>query len=64
MLRFVPLLIPFFGIGWWWLGFPPGWGWIIVPIFPPMPISFGDLVVFALVLIGIGWGLRFAIENL
>jgi hypothetical protein len=29
-----------------------------------MPISFGDLVVFALVLVGLGWGLRFALENL
>ena len=37
---------------WWLLGFPPGWGWLVLPMIPSMPISLGMLVVLAAVVIG------------
>jgi hypothetical protein len=59
-----PILLPIPAVGWWLLGFPPGWGWLLVPMFPPMPISVGILVVFALVLVGMASAIRLAVENL
>jgi len=64
MGRFWPVLLPVPGLGWWLLGFPPGWGWLVQPMLPPMPVSLGMLVVLALVLVA-SWTLaRLAIENL
>ena len=59
-----PILLPIPAVGWWLLGFPPGWGWLVAPMFPPMPISVGILVVFALVLVGMASAIRLAVENL
>ena len=64
MARLWPLFLPIPAFGWWWLGFPPGWGWLVAPMFPPMPISVGVLVVFALVLVGLGAAVRLALDNL
>ena len=64
MARFWPILLPIPALGWWLMGFPPGWGWLVAPMFPPMPISVGVLVVFGLVLAGMGWTIRLALEHL
>jgi hypothetical protein len=59
MIRWLPLfgLLPIGGIGWWVLGFPPGWGWIVLPMFPPMPVNFGEVVVLATVVVACYGGL-------
>ena len=58
-----PLLVPFPGIGWWLLGFPPDRGWLLAPMVPPLPVSLGMLVTLALVVAL--WGLaRLALDNL
>ena len=64
MARLWPILLPIPAVGCWLLGFPPGWGWLVAPMFPPMPISVGVLVVFGLVLAGMGWTIRLALEHL
>jgi hypothetical protein len=64
MARVWPILLPLPAIGWWLLGFPPGWGWLVAPMFPPMPISVGVLLVFALVLAGMAWTICLALEHL
>ena len=46
------LLLPVAGVGWWLLGFPPGWGWIVQPMLPYMPVNVGMLVVLATVVAG------------
>ena len=33
------MVLPVGGLGWWMLGFPPGWGWLVLPMIPPMPVS-------------------------
>jgi hypothetical protein len=58
------LLLPVAGIGWWLLGFPPGWGWLVVPLIPTMPISIGILVTLATVVIGGFAGLAWLRNNL
>ena len=37
---------------WWWLGFPPGWGWVVLPMMPGMPVSLGELLVLVAFIIG------------
>jgi hypothetical protein len=51
------MLLPVGGAAWWLLGFPPGWGWIVVPMIPSMPVNLGMLVVLATVVIGLYGGL-------
>ena len=58
------MVIPVFGIGWWALGFPPGWGWIVLPVLPSMPVSWGMLVVLATVVIGAYSALFWVRENI
>ena len=58
------LVVPVVGIGWWLLGFPPGWGWLVVPLIPTMPISIGILVTLATVVIGGFAGLAWLRNNL
>jgi hypothetical protein len=57
-------LLPVAGLGWWLLGFPPGWGWIFVPVIPSMPVSAGALVVLGTVVIGLYGGLIWLRSNL
>ena len=57
------MVIPVFEIGWWALGFPPGWGWIVLPVLPSMPVSWGMLVVLATVVIGAYSALFWLREN-
>ena len=64
MARLWPVFLPVPALAWWLLGFPPGWGWLVAPMFPPMPLSLGVLVVFGLVLIGLAAALRLALDNL
>ena len=64
MARLWPILLPIPAIGWWLLGFPPGWGWLVAPMLPSMPISVGVLVVFGLVLAGMVCPIRLALEHL
>ena len=46
------LLLPLGGVVWWLLGFPSGWGWLVLPMIPGMPVTVGMLVVLATVVIG------------
>ncbi|MBV8718187.1 MAG: hypothetical protein JO020_34650 [Chloroflexi bacterium] len=56
--------LPVAGIGWWILGFPPGWGWLVVPLLPTMPVNIGMLVALATVVIGAYAGLAWWRNNL
>jgi hypothetical protein len=58
------MLLPIAGIGWWLMGFPPGWGWIVLPMFPPMPVSSGLLLVLGTVLVGCYGGLAWVRDHL
>ena len=58
------LVLPVGGIGWWLLGFPPGWGWIVVPLLPNMPVTAGMLIVLATLVIGLYGFLAWYRENL
>ena len=58
------LILPVLGVGWWLLGFPPGWGWLIMPVIPTMPISLGMLVSLATVVVGAYAGLAWLRSNL
>lgn len=58
------LLVPFAGLGWWLLGFPPGWGWLIIPVIPIMPVSAGTLVTLGTVVFGLYVALAWARNNL
>lgn len=58
------ILLPFGGIAWWLLGFPPGWDWIVLPLVPPMPISLGFVVVLGSVVVGLCAGLVWVRDNL
>ena len=51
------MVLPVGGLGWWMLGFPPGWGWLVLPMIPSMPVTFGMLLVLATVVIGAYAGL-------
>jgi len=63
MLRGWPFLIPVSGLIWWFVGFPPGWGWLVAPMFPEMPISVGMVVVMAAVVVGLAFAIRLVLEN-
>lgn len=58
------LIVPVAGIGWWMLGFPPGWGWLILPIIPTMPVSVGMLLTLATVVFGLYAGLAWLRNNI
>jgi hypothetical protein len=58
------LVLPVAGIGWWMLGFPPGWGWLVIPLIPTMPVNVGMLVALATVVIGAYAGLAWVRNNL
>jgi len=58
------LLLPLAGIGWWLLGFPPGWGWLVVPVIPTMPVSVGSLISLVAVVVGAYAGLAWLRQNL
>jgi len=49
------MVLPVGGVAWWLFGFPPGWGWLLVPVIPSMPVTLGMLLVLATVVIG-GYG--------
>jgi hypothetical protein len=57
------LFLPVAGIGWWMLGFPPGWGWLVIPLIPTMPVNVGMLVTLATVVIGAYAGLAWFRNN-
>ena len=57
------LFVPVVGVGWWLLGFPPGWGWLVAPMWPSTPVSVGQLVVLATVVIGAYGGLAWVRAN-
>jgi hypothetical protein len=58
------MVLPVAGIIWWLLGFPPGWGWAVLPMLPGMPVSGGMLLVLATVVIGLYGGLAWVRNNL
>lgn len=58
------LVLPVAGIGWWILGFPPGWGWLLVPLVPTMPVNAGELLSLVCVVIGAYGGLAWLRNNL
>jgi hypothetical protein len=58
------LVLPVAGVGWWLLGFPPGWGWLVVPVLAGMPVNLGMLITLATVVIGAYSGLVWYRNNL
>jgi hypothetical protein len=46
------MLLPLGGVVWWLLGFPRGWGWLVLPMIPGMPVTVGMPVVLATVVVG------------
>jgi hypothetical protein len=58
------MFLPVGGVAWWLLGFPPGWGWLVLPMIPSMPVSLAMLVVLAAVVIGAYSGLVWLRGNL
>jgi hypothetical protein len=58
------MLLPVGSVGWWLLGFPSGWGWIVASMIPAMPMSVGMLLVLATVVIGAYTGLIWVRSNL
>jgi hypothetical protein len=50
-------LLPVACIGWWALGFPPGWDWLFFPIIPTMGVSWGVLITLGTVVVGLYAGL-------
>ena len=58
------MVLPVGGLGWWMLGFPPGWGWLVLPMIPSMPVSLGMLLVLATVVIGAYAGLAWVRNSL
>ncbi|HEX8968638.1 MAG TPA: hypothetical protein VF937_12210 [Chloroflexota bacterium] len=58
------MIVPVAGVGWWLLGFPPAWGWLVVPMLPGMPISAAMLVSLAAVVFGAYAGLAWLRNNL
>jgi hypothetical protein len=59
-----PLLLIPAGLGWWALGFPPGWGWIVTPIVSTMPVNAGELAALIAVVLGLYGGLVWLRNNL
>ncbi len=57
------MLLPVACIGWWVLGFPPGWGWLIFSIIPGIALSPGVLIALATVVVGLYAGLAWLREN-
>lgn len=55
-------VLPIAGIGWWMLGFPPGYGWLVLPVIPTMPVNLGELISVGLVVLGM-WGLLAWLRN-
>jgi hypothetical protein len=51
--RWFALLLPIAGIGWWTLGYPPGWDWFYFPIIPTMAVSWGPLITLGTVVVGL-----------
>jgi hypothetical protein len=58
------MVLPVAGIGWWALGYPPGWGWLILPMIPSMGMSLGGLITLATIVIGLYAGLIWLRSNL
>ena len=50
-------LLPLVFVGWWALGYPPGWGWLFFPIIPTMGVSVGVLLTLGTVVGGLYAGL-------
>ncbi len=57
------ILVPIPAVGWWLLGFPPGWGWIVLPMVPGQPVTLGMLLVLATVVLGAYAGLAWLRTN-
>jgi hypothetical protein len=58
------MLLPVAGLGWWMLGFPPGWAWITVPIIPETPVNLGELIAMGTVVLGLYGGLVWLRNNI
>jgi hypothetical protein len=58
------LLLPVAGVGWWALGFPPAWGWLVIPPIPTMPVTVGEVISLGLVVVGLYAGLAWFRNNL
>jgi hypothetical protein len=58
------LLLPLAGVGWWLVGFPPCWSWLVVPLIPTMPVSIESLITLATVVVGAYAGLARLRNNL
>ena len=57
------MLLPLACLGWWLLGFPPGWDWLLFPVIPSMGVSVGVLIALASVVVGLYAGLLWLRDN-
>jgi hypothetical protein len=57
------MLLPVACVGWWALGFPPGWGWLVFPFIPSMGVSLGVLITLGTVVVGLYAGLVWLRDN-
>jgi hypothetical protein len=57
------MLLPVGCIGWWLLGFPPGWDWLLFPVIPSMGVSVGVLIALGSVAVGLYAGLLWLRDN-
>ena len=46
------------------LGFPPGWGWLVVPPIPTVPVTYGEMISMGLMAVGLFAGLAWLRNNL
>ena len=57
------MLIPIPAATWWFFGFPPGWGWLALPMLSGQPVSLGMLLALAAVVLGAYSGLVWLRSN-
>jgi hypothetical protein len=57
------VFLPLGPVGWWLLGFPPGWGWVLFPVIPSMGVSVGVLITLATIVVGLYAGLVWLRDN-
>jgi hypothetical protein len=57
------VFLPLGPVGWWLLGFPPGWGWVLFPVIPSMGVSVGVLITLGTIVVGLYAGLVWLRDN-
>ena len=58
------VFLPLGSVGWWLLGFPPGWDWVLFPVIPSLAVSVGVLITLGTIVVGLYAGLVWLRDNL